>query len=141
MIAINKTTHPITLSSGVTLVPTEPREVPDDEAELLKKHPIIKLYLNEGLMEFLPGSLSQSAKDTFADPVIENQQPTLSADAKLPKFEKAQLEEIPTMGTKGAAAVFANQPEDGYESIDAMALANATVTTIDWAKVRAYLNK
>ena len=143
MIAINKTARSITLPSGVTLVPTEPKEVPDDEVELLKKHPIIKLYLNAGLMEFTSGSLSQgqSAKDSIADPAIENQQPNAGENSRLPVFDKAQLEEIPTMGTKGGAAVLANQPEDDYADIDAMAEAHKAVTTIDWAKVRAYLNK
>lgn len=141
MIAINKTTHLINLPSGVSLVPTEPQEVPEDEVELLKKHPIIKLYLNAGLMEFKPGSFDQSAKDSIADPVIENQQPTLDTVSRLPKFDKAQLEEIPTIGTKGAEKVLANQPDNGYADIDAMASANADVTTIDWAKVRAYLGK
>lgn len=141
MLAINKTTHLITLPSGVALVPTEPKEVPDYEVESLKNHPIIKMYMGAGLMEFKPGSQEQSAKLGIADPVIENQQPTLDAVSRLPKFDKAQLEEIPTIGTKGAEKVMANQPDNGYADIDAMAQANADVTTIDWAKVRAYLNK
>ncbi len=141
MLAINKTAHLITLPSGVALVPTEPKELPQDEVQLLKTHPIIKLYLNAGLMEFKPGSFDESAKLGIADSQLENQQPNLDKVSRLPKFDKSQLEEIPTIGTKGAEKVLANQPENGYADIDAMAQANAEVTTIDWAKVRAYLNK
>lgn len=141
MIATNSTTHLITLPFGLTLIPGEPKEVDDETAKVLQDNPIVKMYCLAKLVEFKPGSLQESAKDAIALPVVENQQPPTQATQRLAVFDKAALEEIPTIGTKGAEKVLANQPSNGYESIDAMANANAEVTTIDWAKVRAYLNK
>lgn len=141
MIGINNTTHLITLPFGTALVPGEPKDIEDETAKLLQENPIVKLYLQAKLVEFKPGSLQESVSDALASPVLENQQPTISASSRLAVFDKASLEEVPTIGTKGAEKVLANQPKNGYESIDAMAAANADVTTIDWAKVRAYLNK
>ena len=142
MILINKTARMITLPSGVALIPTQPTEIPDYEAEVLKRNPVIKAYQDSGLLEFKSGGSSSSSlkKDTSA-PVIENQRPTITSAQRLPVFDKSMLEEIPSIGTKGAEKVLANQPDNGYVDVDAMAAANAEIPTIDWAKVRTYLNK